>query len=229
MRLAIFDFDGTLFEEQTIPFFMRYYSKHNYPTMPYLNYQLKVFRRIIKYKNPFIKDYEKEQFRRDAALLFIQIFNGMDKGVLDKFFEEVTESVIQNLSVPVVEEVKKCKESGYYCILLSGCYTPILEKIAEAMGIDAVIGSPIEEKHLCEGKVTIETLDIVTGKRKVQKLLKLLQGKKVNWQDSIAYGDSVYDRSILELVGNPVAVRPDTGLEKLAIENKWRIINLQKP
>lgn len=225
MKLAIFDFDGTLFEAQTIPFFMHHYSKQDYPKGPYLNYQLKVLGKIIKYKNPFIKGYEKEQFRRDAALLFIQVFNGMDKALLDKFLEEVAEQVIQHLSIPVVEEVKACKEKGHYCILLSGCYTPILEKIAASIGIDAVIGSPIEEKHIREGKVAVDVLDVVTGKRKVQKLLKLLQGKKVNWQDSIAYGDSIYDRSILELVGNPVAVRPDAGLEKLAIEEKWRIIN----
>lgn len=224
MKLAIFDFDGTLFPQQTIPFFMKYYTHANYPKGPYLKYQMKVLGRMIKYKNPFIKNYGKEQFRREAALMFIQIFNGMDKSVLDQFLVEAAKKVIKNLNDTVTKEVVKCKEEGYHCVLLSGCYTPILQVVAEAIGIDTVIGSNIEVGHIHEGKVCIEDLDIATGQRKVERLLATFKDKNVKWQDSTAYGDSSYDRNILELVAHPVAVKPDEGLRTVAVESAWRII-----
>lgn len=224
MKLAIFDFDGTLFPQQTIPFFMKYYTQENYPKGPYVKYQMKILSKMLKYKNPLIKNYGKEQFRREAALLFIQVFNGMDQVILDKFLLGVAEDVIQNLSEVVVREIKQCKTEGYCCVLLSGCYTPILESVARAVGVDVVIGTPIESVQSCNEKVCIGDLDIATGKRKVQKLLEVFKNKDINWQDSTAYGDSSYDRNILELVGKPVAVGPDEGLRELAIENSWRII-----
>ncbi|MBU3812163.1 MAG: haloacid dehalogenase-like hydrolase [Candidatus Niameybacter stercoravium] len=224
MKLAIFDFDGTLFPEQTIPFFMKYYVKAGYPKGAYSKYYMRVMGKVLKYKNPLIKDYDKEQFRKEAALLFIQMFNGMDKEILSRFLSDVAEKVIENLNIAIVQEVKKCKAEGYYTILLSGCYTPILEYVAEAIKIDQVIGTPIEESHIVQEKVAIDGLDIATGKRKVQKLLKSMQGKAINWEESTAYGDSSYDRNILELVGYPVAVRPDEGLKEIAMKNNWRVI-----
>ena len=224
MKLAIFDFDGTLFPEQTIPFFMKYYKEAGYPKGAYFKYSMNILVKVVKYKNPFIKNYGKEQFRRETALRFIQIFNGMDKAILDNFLTQAADKVIENLNETVVQEVKRCKEEGYCCILLSGCYTPILERVAEAIGIDQVIGTPIEKRHIRQGKVNIDILDIATGKIKVQKLLKVMQGKSINWEESTAYGDSSYDRNILELVGRPIAVRPDEGLKKMAIENNWKVI-----
>lgn len=224
MKLAIFDFDGTLFPQQTIPFFMSYYMKEHYPKGPYIKYQMKILSKMMKYKNPLIKNYGKEQFRREAALRFIQVFDGMDQAILDKFLLDVANKVINNLSETVVREISKCKAEDYCCVLLSGCYTPILESVASAVGVDVVIGTPIETVQSGNKKVCIGDLDIATGQRKVQKLLEVFRNKDIKWQDSTAYGDSSYDRNILELVGKPVAVRPDEGLQKLAVENSWRII-----
>ncbi|MGL4344929.1 MAG: HAD family hydrolase [Cellulosilyticaceae bacterium] len=224
MKLAIFDFDGTLFPEQTIPFLMKYYIGGNYPKMPYLKYQGRVLGKMIRYQNPFNKKYGKEEFRREVALEFVQIFNGMDQAKLHQFLSDVVEAVVKCLSSDVVEEVVACKANGYHCVLLSGCYTPLLTGVAEAIGIDTVIGTNIDQTHIRDGKVCIKALDIATGERKVQKLLEIMNSKDINWQESVAYGDSSYDRNILELVGEPVAVRPDEGLRALAESEDWRVI-----
>lgn len=225
MKVAIFDFDGTVFPKQTIPFFMKYYMEAHYAKGPYRRYAFKLIGKMIRYKNPLVKNYNKEEFRREATLCFLKVFNGMNREVLNRFFKEVTVKVIENLSIEVVEEVKRCKAEGYYCILLSGCYTSILKGVGETIGIDAVIGTPIDETCEKEGKVAICELDIATGKRKVEKLKEYLKGKEIDWAVSTAYGDSSYDRNILELVGLPVAVNPDEMLKELAQERNWRIIS----
>lgn len=62
------------------------------------------------------------------------------------------------------------------------------------------------------------------GKRKVEKLLEQLKDLPINWKESRAYADSFYDQDILKLVGEPVAVKPDEGLQSLAQKQAWRIM-----
>lgn len=225
MKLAIFDFDGTLYRGQVVPELMKYYTQAQYPKLPYSRYMLKVGRSLLKYKLPFCSTYGKEHFRKDASIAFVRVFEGKDVGVMEGFFNDATQEVIKKLDAQVVQEVKRCKQEGYYCILLSGCYEPILKGVAQAIGIDQVIGSEVKWATDGQNKVKLAPLDVAIGNRKVEKLGKLYAKEKVDWEQSTAYGDSSYDRNILELVGKPVAVRPDEGLKVLAIQNKWRIID----
>jgi len=50
----------------------------------------------------------------------------------------------------------------------------------------------------------------------------------VDLSASYAYGDSITDQNMLSLVGNPVAVYPDTKLHALAKEKKWRVLGMPK-
>ena len=47
--------------------------------------------------------------------------------------------------------------------------------------------------------------------------------------ESFAYSDSHTDLPMLEVVGNPVAVNPDTELRKIATERAWPIVDFAKP
>ena len=44
-----------------------------------------------------------------------------------------------------------------------------------------------------------------------------------------AYTDSQTDLPMLELVGNPVAVNPDSELRKIATEHEWPVLDFQTP
>ncbi|MGL4797829.1 MAG: HAD family hydrolase [Cellulosilyticaceae bacterium] len=224
MRLAIFDFDGTLFPHQTIPYLMKLYLEAGYSKTKYLMYMAKIAGIVAKYKLPFYKDYGKEQFRRQATVYFIQLLNGETREGVEAFFKKSAEAIVGDLNPEVVSEVKKAKLRGEKCIVLSGCFSGILEGVAKALDMDYVIGTPVETSDFQEDELNVQQLDIATGHRKVEKLLTLLQGEEVEWEKSTAYGDSVYDRYILELVGRPVAVNPDEGLREMAEGNNWRIL-----
>lgn len=225
MRLAVFDFDGTLFPHQTIPYLMKRYVKLGYSKRRYSIFLGKLFIAFARYKLFSNKEYGKEQFRREATIYFIQLFNNQDPKVLEEFFEQVIPDVIGDLNQRVVEEVIQAKQRGETCVLLSGGYTPILQGVAKALGIDYMIGTDIQKSDIYEGKLNIKNLDIATGPRKVQRLMELMKDKEIDWKSSRAYGDSIYDRYILERVGNPIAVNPDEFLKKLADEKKWEIMN----
>ncbi|WP_180270810.1 HAD family hydrolase [Sporanaerobium hydrogeniformans] len=224
MKLAIFDFDGTLFPKQTIPYLMKSYIKLGYSKARYAIFLCKTLRAIAKYKLPFDKKYGKEQFRREATVYFIQLFNKQKPTVVVEFFHQVIPQMIKDLNPMVVEEVRQAKARGEKCVLLSGCYTDILKGIAEVLGIDYVIGTDIEWENISNGKRVIKDLDISTGPKKVERLLESMKDKEIDWNSSRAYGDSEYDRYILEIVGNPIAVNPDELLRKLAEEKRWEIL-----
>lgn len=225
MKLAIFDFDGTLFPNQTIPYLMKRYVKLGYSKTRYSIFLGKLFIAFAKYKLLSNKGYGKEQFRKEATIYFIQLFNKQEPKVVEEFFAQVVPEIIRDLNERVVEEVIQAKHRGEKCVLLSGGYAPILQGVAEALGIDYIIGTDIQKSDICEGKLMIKTLDIATGPRKVERLMELMKDKDVDWKSSRAYGDSEYDQYILEIVGKPIAVNPDELLRKLAEEKKWEIIN----
>lgn len=221
MKLAIFDFDGTLFPKQTIPYLMKKYVKLGYNKGRYSIFLCKMFIAFTKYKCPFNKGYGREQFRREATVYFIQLFNRQGPKIVEEFFAQVVPEIIKDLNQTVVEEVKQARNRGEKCVLLSGGFTVILQGVAEVLGIDYII----DENNICEGKLMIKDLDIATGPRKVERLMEAMQDKGVDWKCSRAYGDSEYDQYILEIVGKPIAVNPDELLRKLAQERKWEIIN----
>ena len=64
------------------------------------------------------------------------------------------------------------------------------------------------------------------GEGKAEKLRNFLSEKnlEINFKESFAYSDGVFDLPMLELVGNPVAVEPDKKLLEIAKNKGWQII-----
>lgn len=47
---------------------------------------------------------------------------------------------------------------------------------------------------------------------------------KVNFKESFAYSDSIFDLPVLKSVGHPVVVEPDKKLLKIASKNSWETL-----
>jgi phosphoserine phosphatase len=109
-------------------------------------------------------------------------------------------------------------------VLLSGVFLPCLELIGAHLGVRDLIGTRLE---IHEDKYTGSIIPpIITGKDKLPALRDFIatRGLDVDWQASFAYADSIYDRSILEAVGNPVAANPDSELLALARARDWEVL-----
>jgi hypothetical protein len=60
-------------------------------------------------------------------------------------------------------------------------------------------------------------------------MLALAAEHEYDLGSSYAYTDSQTDLPMLELVGNPVAVNPDTELRKVATERDWPVLDFATP
>ena len=65
--------------------------------------------------------------------------------------------------------------------------------------------------------------DILHGPGKAHAIAKLAEAEGFDLAKCYAYSDSFNDMPMLTMVGNPVAINPDSKLRKYASENGWNI------
>ena len=223
MNLAIFDFDGTLFPRDTLPFLLSQWKKQHYPLGPYYRTLCSVAVLYVQFKTGISSKLSKEQMRNVAMYRFNRIFKGMNREQIHAFFSACAEKIIPLLNPSVVEELRIRKTEGHRIVLLSGCYETLLTIIGSRYGVDHVIGT---EMHFKDNIIDLtKQLVVVTGQQKMQQIRQHYSAGGVNWEASCAYADSASDLPVLEAVGYPVAVNPETNLRAIASENNWRIID----
>ncbi len=221
MKLAIFDFDGTLFPHETLPFLLKQWKIQKYSKARLYHIYMMIGGMYIWYKLGFGKKH-REYMRRTALQKFTRIFTGMTNTQVNLFFEACAKQVVKEFNDSVVREIKKAKSEGFHTVILSGCYSDLFMYINRDLGVDTIIGTALYFK---DGFIDAKKeLSVCIGSGKAKKIKEIFAGKDVDYKNSTAYADSVSDLSIFELVENPVAVYPDEELAKIAAEKNWRII-----
>lgn len=223
MKLAIFDFDGTLFPKETIPFLLIQWRKLNYPKLKLAEVYFRTLGVYFIYKTGLYSTLSKEKFRITAVKEFNRIFRGMNKQEIDQFFLHASKSINELLKISIIEEIESAKNNGFHTVILSGSFNILLKHISENLDIDTIIGTEMHFNN--ENMLDFEKgLTLVSGSVKVEELKNHFNNYEVNWNESYAYADSFSDLELLESVGNPIAVNPDNMLKSIAKDKKWRII-----
>jgi HAD superfamily hydrolase (TIGR01490 family) len=219
MKVAIFDFDGTLFPNETFPLLMGHLKNHPLHFQKYRNFFLRLLPVYLAYK---CKLYPEQKMKEYSMWSYIAAFGTSPKSEIDQFFSQIGESMSQNLSEPVLHRLEQHRREGYYTMLVSGAYEPLLHSVTKNVKFDCIIGSsiPYNDEKLSKNP----SIKYIYGKLKSDFINDHLSHTEVDWQNSFAYGDSYTDLNVLELVGNPVAVNPEPRLLEVANHKKWEII-----
>ncbi len=111
------------------------------------------------------------------------------------------------------------RNAGRAIVLVTGSLDFIIAPLAEETRADAVIASRLIESG---GRFT-GTLDgpPIGGEEKAARMRDFAQQRGVDLSHSHAYGDSMADLPMLEVVGFPHAVNPDRGLSAIARRRGW--------
>ena len=224
MKLAIFDFNGTIFPKETLPFLFSQWYKNNYSKIKLAQVFFPLLPLYLKYKLNLDSQLSKEQMEREAMKGFSKIFVGMNKNQIENFFQLAQTSAKNYYNKKIVKKIYSAKQNGYYTVLLSGAFKMFLIKVGEELNFDKVIGS---ELYLSDEKFDDSgSLEIMSGSNKLKKLKQEFKNKKIRWDRSYAYADSYHDLKLLKAVGHPVAVDPDSQLTSTAKERNWQIIRI---
>lgn len=223
MKLAIFDFDGTLFTKETLPYTLKFWGKAGYSRKKQMVTFAKIIGLLIIYKLKLIRGMDKERFRGLASQIFLEMFKGLNEEELRDFFSRCSVEMEKDFNQEVVSLLKRAKDDGYHTVLLSGAYEMLLQQLATELPIDSVIGTEIYFTD--QGYIDFDKkIEVVSGINKMKMIEKIFNDEKVNWSESKAYADSYYDFDILSMVGHPYAVNPDSRLKEIAIKEDWGIL-----
>jgi len=220
MRVAIFDFDGTIYAEETFTLLMKHLKEH--PT--YHSSYKRFYRAIVPpYIANKLKLYPDNKMKKRSMQLYLEAFNGLTKQEMDIYFSEIKATMQQDFNAKVLERLKRHQEENIHILLVSGAYTQFLERVTDGLVFNQIIGTDIFYK---DDKVyTKNAINHVNGQQKTLKVHEALDGHQIDWENSYAYGDSFSDMPVLELVGNPVAVRPEEKLRSLANARGWEVMD----
>jgi len=219
MRVAIFDFDGTLYPQETYTVMMNYLKKHPVHSSKYKSFYRALMKPYLAYK---MHIYPEDKMKAKSMQLYLDALKGMHQREVEKYFEDMSKKMSNELNWNVVDRLQNHLTEGDHVMLVSGAFTPMLEEVTRDYAIHDVIGTeiPIRNGKLDSDKAIYH----IQGERKNEMIEKALQGLDIDWKNSSAYGDSISDLTVLELVGNPVAVRPESRLKAVAEERKWEIL-----
>ena len=219
MRVAIFDFDGTLYAEETFKLLMNHLKEHPIYQTKYKRFYRSIVPPYIANK---LKLYPDAKMKERSMQLYIEAFDGVTEKEMIAYFEELTKAVQKDFNPAVIERLQKHQGENIHILLVSGAYTQFLHQVTAGISFNQIIGTEITYKG---NKVDTQTLiKHVNGTRKTENILQALEGQQIDWENSYAYGDSFSDLPVLELVGNPVAVSPEEKLRSVAKARNWEII-----
>ena len=132
--------------------------------------------------------------------------------------------VLKRLYPEALATLRAHKEAGHRVVLLSGALDFILEPFKDLA--DDVLTARLEEEN---GAYTGELSGaLVAGEARARMLASFARRRRLDLSRSYAYADSISDLPMLEAVGHPVVVNPDSRLERAARERGWETKNWRK-
>ena len=152
---------------------------------------------------------------------FYRVYAGVPEAELDRWGEEVGRDYwAPRLYPKALDRIREHRERGHRIVILSGGIEPVLRPLARIIEPDALVAA---QPEILDGRLTGRLLGgPLSGDRKAVMARETAASMGVDVARSYAYADSYSDREILECVGNPVAVNPDTRLRRMAAAQGWQ-------
>ena len=221
-KVALFDLDGTLVNAHLWLGMVKHHLKTKENLFSVFWYLTSHIAQAPFWKMHLISTEKYYQsWGKDLAKLIKGIKLERGKEIFDWLADQYLLLVLKK---NVLERLKKHQEEGLLTILISGSFQDLVDVVADRLNIDFAIGTELEViKDKFSGKIIPP---LCLGKGKAEKIKNFLSEKnlKIDFKESFAYSDGIFDLPMLELVGNPVVVEPDKKLLEIAKNKGWQII-----
>ena len=195
-KLAIFDIDYTITRKETLMEFFKYLVSKDIKNIKFLP------RALYSGLMYSIKVYDERRVK-ECFLKFIDNIDEKDLAKLTKsFYDERLSSILYK---DAVDMIKKLKNEGYMVILISASPEFYIKEFYAIKEVDLIIGT----KFAFEGGKFVRKMDGNNCKgEKVKRLNEVLKEKniKADFKNSYMFSDSLSDKPLLDLVGNPYLI-----------------------
>lgn len=220
MNLALFDLDNTLLT-----------SDSDFEWSQFLIEKKVLDRKEYESRNlEFYEQYKSGTLDINKFLDFqLQPLSLYPRTQLDDWHNEfMAKKIMPQIAPGAYKLINEHMLGGDLCIIITATNRFVTEPIARILGINNLIATePGQESGEFNGQV-FGTPCFREGK--ITRLEDWMDEHNLTWLsflESWFYSDSLNDIPLLKKVTNPVAVDPDSTLEKYAKENNWPIISLR--
>jgi HAD superfamily hydrolase (TIGR01490 family) len=159
---------------------------------------------------------ERSASIRDRIL---QAVEGVDQATLEALNEEIVPRMLERVRPESRSLIDMHHDAGRECWIVSASPQGMVDPLAAALGMAGGIGT---QPEIVDGRYT-GRLDgpFVYGEGKAEAIGKLAAERGYDLRLCYAYSDSASDLPMMEMVGHPVAVNPDGGLQAVAHQRGW--------
>jgi len=150
---------------------------------------------------------------------------GMDENELIELGEKVNAERLAPQVFPEIRAIIKAhRAKGHTLVVVTSASRYQVEPVARDLGIQHVICTEMEVKA---GKLTGLLIgDPCYGPAKVKAARKFARDHRIVMKKSYFYSNGSEDVPLLEAVGHPVAITPDSKLRKIAERRGWTVHEL---
>lgn len=213
IKVAIFDFDDTIFQGQSHSHFFRFLKRNHVSLLRKIKYYLKCY--IFNVSD---NDREKKEMALNLieGMSFEQVTN-----ITDSFYSKV---IKPRLNYNIVEFAQFLKRKNYILVLASGGFDIYLKNFVSEFNFDiAVTSNVLFESNVCCGKIDG---DECLGKVKLNLVTQALNEYSVDWSKSVAISDHITDIPIFNLVDNKLVI--DFGQDISWINSTFKVIEVNE-
>ncbi len=201
IKLALFDFDGTLIQGDSIVSYLKLARHLKAVSLPRF---LGILLRAPLYALGLLSDTAYKSY----SLQFYAGLSPERKVALDRVF--VDEVLLPNLYRQGRAALEAKKQEGYHVLILSASTENYMQYVHKALETDGLICTRLD----ANARVILNC----KGENKVTLLQEYLKKNEIeaDWEESCAFGDSKSDLAVLNMVGSPIIVNGKRKLKKAA-------------
>ena len=162
--------------------------------------------------------YSRTQINSFYYLLYKDEVQADVRQIASLFFEQTKDTLFKQ---KVVDKLSQHLLANEEVVLVSGAMPDILYPIAKYLGVNQFLCSTPE---VINGKYTGVLIQQAIGEGKAKLIHQYAKSYNVELELCYAYGDHISDSHMLNLVGFPYIVDPDTNLSTIATQNSWEVL-----
>ena len=215
-RIAFYDFDGTLSRGNVVQRYLFFALRHG----PAAEAAWRMAR--LAALAPRLYAAERRSRARFNRLLFGQ-YRGLRLERLRELQPALAARLRRGLYAAGLAQLKADRAAGLRLVLMTGELEVAIGQLAAELGFDDVLAN---ELGLAQGLATGELSGALLAEEgKARAAADHCRRRGVEPAEAKAYADSLADAPLLELVGWPTAVNPDSRLRQLAVERGWPVVD----
>jgi alcohol-forming fatty acyl-CoA reductase len=218
-HVAAFDLENTLISSNVVESYS-WLATRRLPADDRTRFVLKTLREA-----PKLLSLDKRD-RGDFLRYFYRRYEDAPVAQLEEDAAELLSQLIVTKSFPAgIRRVREHRAKGHRTILITGALSIVVEPLRPLF--DEIVAVELSVKP--NGTLTGEMTDVPpTGETRAQILSDYCTREGLKLAEACAYADSSSDLPMLECVGFPVAVNPETRLATIARKRGWLIEQWEK-